>query len=480
MNKFVLVCLTFCCSVTTLFAQSDDERLNRAMYNRIEYFFNLQEADSIYALASPDFQQQISKSQLSNILEQLFSLGKITDATYLQYDRGLAQYKADFGARSFTITVGLNAEKTKYDALVFQPYMPADAPGEVKKEPVIANVETVDPLDFSIDSIARVYIQQQHAQALTVAVIHKGQIKKYFYGETEPGSDATPDANSVFEIGSITKTFTATLLADLVEKNVVDLDDSIGPFLPDSLQTNPSLAAITFRELATHTSGLPRLPENLTAVSGYDERNPYATYDRAALFSFLRNYEIEADRKEQYLYSNVGYGLLGELISLISNNSYEQQLQSTLLTPLHMNSTYLAITSETATALPVYNAKGDVVPTWDFQALAGTGAVKSTLDDMLRYAVVQLRRPESELEQAMALTKMFNTFIPPNTDIGLAWHMNMIEDMTCLHHTGGTGGSSSFIGLIPDSNSAVIVLSNAELSVAKAAMEMVKTVILTK
>lgn len=480
MKRLLCTLLASCGIVIALFAQSEDERLTRAMYNRIEFFFNSQQTDSIYALASPEFKQQISSAQFNTAFSQLYALGKIKNATMLDYEKGIAHFKADFDSKTLTVLVGLDKTKRLFATLVFRPYSGEEEPAQLKEVEGISNVEKTDRLDFLIDSLARPYVQQQHAKALAVAVIHRNQVKKYFYGETDEQSGRTPDENSIFEIGSITKTFTATLLADLVEKGTISLEDTISAFLPDSLKQNPSIAKITFRTLANHTSGLPRLPDNLTSTAGYDEKDPYAHYDRAALFAFLKNVQTSRAPEEEYEYSNVGYGLLAELLAIISQKSYEDLLRETILTPLHMKSTAVNINPKSEFLLPVYNVKGQKVPHWNFKALAGTGGLKSTTDDMLRYAIVQLRRPDSPLEQAMALTKLFTYFIPPNTDIGLGWHMNMIEDVTCYWHNGGTGGSSSFIGLIPDMDSAVIVLSNSALSVDDMARKMITTVINAK
>lgn len=455
-----------------LFAQSPEERTNRAVYNRLEYFFNTQQSDSIYNLASDDFQKQISSAQLASLLEQLYTFGKINDAERVRYEQGIAGYRIDFTGQSILMVLGVDST-LHYHTLAFQPYT---APQEEKKEPVIAQVETVNPLDFAVDSIARTYIQQEGTQSLAVAVVQEGKINRFFYGETAKDNGTLPDANTIYEIGSITKTFTATLLADLVERGVIGLEDAIAAFLPDSVAQNPALQKVTFKTLANHTSGLPRLPKNLESTPGYDANDPYAHYDRQALFSELKNVELIHEPETAYEYSNLGYGLLGELIAIISDKPYLQCVHDVITMPLHMNNTWAQVDPDDESAAKVYD-NGTEVSLWNFDAMAGTGVLKSTIDDMLRYAITQVARPENDLQNAMATTRLFTYFIPPNTDIGLAWHMNIIEDVTCYFHTGGTAGSSSFIGLIPDNRSAVIVLSNSGFSVEKIAQEIIQRVI---
>src|SRR5690606_24885474 len=122
--------------------------------------------------------------------------------------------------------------------------------------------ETKSELDLFVDSIARNYARNEKAQSLSVAVIHRNKINTFFYGETRKGNNTLPDANTIYETGSITKTFTATLLADLVNKGQISLEESIATYLPDSVANNPALKDISFQMLANHTSGLPRLASN--------------------------------------------------------------------------------------------------------------------------------------------------------------------------------------------------------------------------
>lgn len=111
--------------------------------------------------------------------------------------------------------------------------------------------------DFIVDSIAKTYLKQQNTASLSIGIIRDGKAKSYFYGEITKGSGTAPTAKSLYEIGSITKVFTAILLSNLVENGTVTLDQPIALFLPDTLKKNEALAHITFRMLANHTSGLP-------------------------------------------------------------------------------------------------------------------------------------------------------------------------------------------------------------------------------
>ncbi|MBE8721038.1 serine hydrolase domain-containing protein [Sphingobacterium pedocola] len=456
-------------------AQSIEERQNRAVYNQIEYLFNTKQMDSIYNMADENFKKTISSVQLNGILNQLYSLGTIKNATPKKYKNGIAGYKIEIGDQELLFILGVDSN-FNYHTLAFQPY---EEKVEEKKEQVISKVEVLNPLDIFIDSVARTYIQKRNAQSLAIGVIHKSRVSTFFYGETEKDNNTLPTATTLYELGSITKTFTATLLADLVEKNVIGLDDSIAKFLPDSVRSNTDIQKITFKSLANHTSGLPRMALNWNTSSKLVENDPYAHYDQAELFSFLKNFKATKEVGEEYEYSNVGYGLLGELISIITKKTYAQNIEEIITKPLNMINTVEKADSKAQQLAKVYNVKGDSVPTWNFISLAAAGSLKSTIQDMLLYVRSQFKMPLSPLEKAMALTKQFTFFIPPNTDIGLAWHMSMVDDIIYYNHNGGTAGSSSFIGIAPDAKSAVIVLSNSAAPVEVISEEILKKLILT-
>ena len=141
-----------------------------------------------------------------------------------------------------------------------------------------------------------------------------------------------------------------------------------------------------------------------------------------------------------------------------------------------MQNTVQKANPKTQKVVKVYNEKGEEVPLWDWKALAGAGSLKSTVHDLLRFAQYQFKLPESTLENAMALTRQFTYYLPPNTDIGLAWHMNMIDEVIQIWHNGGTYGSSSFIGLVPDKKSAIVVLSNSAISVDEISEHILKKI----
>ena len=276
------------------------------------------------------------------------------------------------------------------------------------------------------------------------------------------------DEHSLFEIGSITKTFTGVLLADQVLLGNARLDDPITRFLPESVTQNSStLSFITLLDLATHTSGLPRLPSNLE--DGADQRNPYAHYTVESLYDYLSDFSPQdMEQKGTQSYSNLGMGLLGHLLELISGKSYSSLLKETILNPLGMDETYYqwidpayppnqqkarAIPSEAREQFATGHRSGIRVSHWEFDALGGAGAIVSSASDMLRYAsAFWSAETTTALKKAMELATENHT-----PSMGLGWFVQEGK----LSHDGGTGGFVSRLKINPSEKTATIRLENS-------------------
>ncbi|HLZ45079.1 MAG TPA: serine hydrolase [Gemmatimonadales bacterium] len=274
------------------------------------------------------------------------------------------------------------------------------------------------------------------------------------------------DSNAVFEIGSITKTFTASILADMVSRGEVRLDDPVETYLPpgDSVRI-PSRNGkkITLVDLATQSSGLPRLPSNMAPR---DSSNPYADYSVQQLYAFLSGYTLPRDIGSTYEYSNLGMGLLGHALARKAGMSYETLVTRRVLAPLGMNETAISLTPALRSRLaPGHDVDGNVVPNWDLPTLAGAGALRSTTRDMLTYLAANLDTTTA-LERAMR-----DAHTPrreagsPNMRIGLAWHILSRPGGSIVWHNGGTGGYRTFTGFDPARRIGVVVLSNVNSSV---------------
>ncbi len=167
------------------------------------------------------------------------------------------------------------------------------------------------------------------------------------YGKVAKDRNQVPDGDTVFEIGSITKVFTSLLLADMVERGEVALDDPVAKYLLKTVKM-PSRNGreITLLDISEQRSGLPRMPSNFKPK---DPANPYADYDPPKLYEFLSGYTLTRDPGEKYEYSNLAVGLLGHVLSLRSGMSYEELLRKRILEPLGMTSTSIVLSADQRT-----------------------------------------------------------------------------------------------------------------------------------
>lgn len=270
-----------------------------------------------------------------------------------------------------------------------------------------------------------------------------------------------PDGDTLFEIGSVTKVFTALLLAEMAETHEVALDDPVAEYLPVGV-TMPERGGrgITLRDLATHMSGLPRLPANMAPA---DPANPYADYTMAQLHAFLGSYVLTRDIGSHYEYSNLGAGLLGDVLARRAGQPYEALVRTRITGPLGMASTAIALTPDMRARLASgYDASLQPASYWDMPTLAGAGALRSTANDLLRFLAAELGYAESPLRTAMAaqLVPREPTGMT-GVDVALGWHITSNPTRQIVWHNGGTGGFRSFIGFDPAARLGVVVLTNA-------------------
>ena len=254
------------------------------------------------------------------------------------------------------------------------------------------------PDDARLEALIRARVDSGAATGIVVGVLEAdGTRRVAAYGN--PGPSAKPlSAKSVFEIGSITKVFTGTLLADMAARGKVSLEDPEQKHAPATMQI-PTRGdkRITLVDLSTHHSGL-RLPSNIAPA---DRANPYADYTAERLGAFLRSHTPARDAGASFEYSNLGTGLLGFLLANRAGTDYESLVRARILEPLGMEMTGIqyspAMTAERAIGL---DASGSPVSGWGFDVLAGAGGLRSNLDDMLDFLDANVGAPRSALERA--------------------------------------------------------------------------------
>ena len=329
--------------------------------------------------------------------------------------------------------------------------------------------------DKNIDSAARKYIQKSNTVGISIGILKNGVVTTYDYGETGRGNHTLPDANTLFEIGSITKTFTSTLLAYYVNEGKVKLDDPITKYLPDSVAANKELQGITLQMLTNHTSGLPVLPDNFVNHSSSSE-DPYKDYTKQYLLDYLKTAKLASKPGKLYAYSNLAVGLLGAILEQVNGKTFEQMVQHVITQPLGMQSTAQTLNFALQKRfVKVYNETGNETSPWHFDVLAPCGTLKSTVNDLLTYAKAEMTPADTKLSKAMQLTHQV-TFTRLDMKLGLAWHIIVIDNVAYYFHNGSTYGCSSFLVFNPEKKLAAVVLSNCGASVDALGADIVKRI----
>jgi CubicO group peptidase (beta-lactamase class C family) len=289
------------------------------------------------------------------------------------------------------------------------------------------------------------------APTLAVGILEGGATQIFAYGA---------DEDALFEIGSITKVFTGTLLADMAREGLVGLGDPVAAHLPDAVTVPRSgERAITLLDLATHSSALPRLPANLAPE---DRRDPYADYTADKLYAFLSSHTLARPPGASVEYSNLGMMLLGHALARRAGKSYEELVVERICAPLGMKDTVLAMTPEQRARLARgYDAEGNVAKTWTM-ALPGPGNLLSTAADLLRFLAANVSPPPTRLGLAMSDAQAMRFPMKPPAPVpiggigmGLGW---VIGHGDVRWHNGGTGGYASFAAFDAKKKLAVVAL----------------------
>ncbi len=308
----------------------------------------------------------------------------------------------------------------------------------------------------------RARVDARWAPSIVIGVVDSAGARYFAYGRAAVEGGAPVDQRTIYEIGSITKVFTAVVLADMAVKGEVALDDPVQRYLPDSVRVPGSDSQpITLRLLSVQRSGLPRMPANFAPR---DASNPYADYDAARLYAFLNGYTLTRAPGAAYEYSNVGVGLLGLALARRAGMGYEELVRRRILAPLGMTSTMITLTDLARARLAQGSADGRPAANWDLDALAGAGALRSTAADMTAFlaAAMGLRRTPLDSAFRLAAEPQFDAGPGGAMRIGLGWHVRQGAAGTrIVWHNGGTGGYHSWAGYDPARRVGVVVLTNA-------------------
>ncbi|MFO0789144.1 MAG: serine hydrolase [Pirellulales bacterium] len=309
-----------------------------------------------------------------------------------------------------------------------------------------------------IERLVQPLVESESFVGCVVGVLDDGKQELHAYGEVHKGAGDKPNGDTIYEIGSITKAFTGTLLGDMVNRGVVKLDAPVQDFLPEGVKLDVAKdQPIRLVDLASQSSGLPRMPDNFAPQ---DPRNPYADYTPERMFEFLNKCKLSR-RPGEYEYSNLGMGLLGYILAKHEKKPYEELVVERICEPLEMHDTRIVLSAEQRKRLaPPYNGELNDEHNWDFDALAGAGAIRSTVNDLLKLAAAGLGAEKDERPAVKAIHEAWKPHYGQRGEIGvgLAWHI--ARDGVTRWHNGQTGGYTAAMFIYPPKKMAVVVLCN--------------------
>lgn len=334
----------------------------------------------------------------------------------------------------------------------------------------------------AVDEAVLPLVNTWRSVGLVVGVLHENQRYVLGYGLTRFPGGKSPQGDTLFEIGSVTKTCTGLLLAIMAEAGMAGLDDPAQDYVRGGAEI-PAFQGhhITLRHLAMHTSGLPRLPDDLFTGAGFKPSNPYAHYTTRGILDFLSGHALSRRPGAEYEYSNLGAALLGNLLADIEGKSYEEAFRAHIAHPLEMDDTRIALHDTQRARLArghtsLIRLAGFSLPfpaaNWDLPAFAGAGALRSSAEDMLRYLDAAMADRETPLRHAFQASMAPGFTIDARMRVGLGWHVMTPKDggEPLIWHNGATGGYTSFIGCLPEAGVGVVILNNSTANVDQAAL----------
>jgi serine-type D-Ala-D-Ala carboxypeptidase/endopeptidase len=310
-------------------------------------------------------------------------------------------------------------------------------------------------------------VQREWATGIVLGIVDERGAHTFGFGRKGAAAPQPPDGDTVFEIGSVTKVLTGILLAEMVERGELRLEDPINQFLPNGIgKLEGANREIRLVDLATHTSGLPRMPTNFKPKNDDD---PYADYTADLLHEFLKQHAgpslaktfgkfLGTKQLPKCEYSNLGVGLLGHLLERKAGRPYEELFCERVCVPLRMESTRLKLDDKlSARLITGHDFDGEPSKNWKFDCLAPCGGVRSTANDLLKLVAANLELHDSPLKAALAKARQKHFTVDADADVGLNWFL-LKGDI--VYHSGMTGGYTSFVAFCPSKKIGVVALAD--------------------
>lgn len=438
----LLLTLAFVCNST--FAQNVASEVKNAIIKK----YNLNDFKGIYLMTDTAFSNHISEQQLTAFLRNNRNSGNILSDTLLKADKGKYTYLLIAEARNINMTIEVTAAK-KISGFGFTnvAIVLLEKPQSVKSTNPLKTT-----LDLAVDSAAREYYRNPNAHSVAIGLIQNCKRYTYYYGDITKGS--------LFEIGSITKTFTATLLAQALIDKKVGLTDDIRNYLPD---VYPNLAyndhPITLQDLANHTARLPEMPDDIGYQPDFDPLRPEKGYDSVMFYATLHRVKLDTVPGSKFKYSNYGLAVLGHILERVYHSSYSDLMKKYITQPFGMKQTYYELTDNQKDKMAIpHGDNGRPVPFQQEDMFGPAGEIHSTLNDMLNYL-------DQQIKETSPTVKLSHQ--PTANNLGLAWGVRNTGSYRDVQHNGSTVGSTSHISAFPELNSGCVILTNSKANFGK-------------
>lgn len=451
--KYIYVLLILSLISLNSIAQSKDYDL---LVGEFETNYNSGNYDMLYSSFSKELQQVLSKKEAMKFFSDIrLQIGNITDKQLITLNEDNSKsYKISFEQSEIQLNISFGNDN-KITEIQFNPY---------KKEEVIENTVT-NALSGLSDQYSDLFFEKvkpfPNRTQLSIAFIKNGEVSYYGVKKENDTIKNIDNEYMIFEIGSITKVFTATLLANAVLNGQIGWDDEINSYYNFAFKDEKKLY---FKDLANHTSGLESIPGNLkleeyltTSISGASV-NPYKSYSENQLEVYLKDDVKLREGQKEYNYSNFGAGLLGYTLCLADKSSLNDLYKKNIFDKYGMRNTYSNIKDIETNFVKGLNGNGDETCNWvwDSDVLMGAGGLLSCVSDLAKFAIAHFDDNNREL----AMTRKATFKVSEVLKVGLGWHI-IVGDGQELHwHNGGTGGYTSSMILDVEKKNGVIILSN--------------------
>tara|TARA_B100001939_G_scaffold346059_1_gene364000 strand:- start:1483 stop:2958 length:1476 start_codon:yes stop_codon:yes gene_type:complete len=436
----------------SMISQDNKDRAQILVDNFIKSYNN-EEYNSVFKLFSSDLKKELPIIELTDFLQNLNSdAGKISNNEFIRFENNIWVYKLTFEKWISQYSFYVNENNEISDVFYFDTFKE-----DIHSALAVNNLSNKEKL-ISDNQIELIFEKSKffpNNTQISFAFINGKSVS--YYGVIRQNDSITYINNSkqIFEIGSITKVFTANILANAVIENKIKLDDNINDYLNLEFNNNTQ---ISFKSLGNHTSGLARMPSNFVDLPPSPD-NPYKYYDENYLEDFLINH-LEIDNKNigNPTYSNLGMGLLGYTLTNIYNLNYEDLFKKYIFSKHNMKNSTFDIKLVDEKIVKGLDAEGNFTSNWELAALASAGGILSSVSDLAKYGIAHFDKSNSDLILLTKKTVKVNNQI----DMGLGWHiLNSESSENKWHwHNGGTGGYTSSMAIDIKNKTGVIILSN--------------------